>query len=173
MTRGADAPDELGSGYTARARRARLRRPGRNVLIAVVLSYAAFFAYAVGLADTGAGPDAEVDGTLVVRDCAANPLVLGLRSTCTGTIEPGPGHLQEGTPLGYAASYSPLTAEDVGTPVPMHDTSAATGPEGWERVGDEQAPFAAKLAVGPLALLALGFWYVTAASLIARAAGRR
>ena len=157
------------SGTTGRAHRVRseqLRKPGRNFVIALLLSYAAFFDYAVFFADSGPGAP-QPDGELVLASCEPNWLVFGARAHCTGTVTPGPNHLREGTPSRYDMAFSRFEESEVGKPIQVHDPSKSDSGKQWHSINAVERPFTAELLIGVFALFALCFWYITIMGVIA------
>lgn len=152
-------------GTTYRRRRRVLARPGRNFVIALLLSYAAFFSYGVYFADASSGGP-EVEGQLVLTACEPNWALLGARSQCEGTITVGPGELKAGQSIPYSAAFSWFESADVGRPIPVHNASVAEADGGWEALDEQETPVLAELFIGPLAIAALAGWYITLAGII-------
>lgn len=122
--------------------------------MAVVLTYAAYFAYGAFIANTDQGrPEAEA--RVAVESCSPNWLLLGARSYCVGTITT-PG----GKSVEYRSQFSDFTAADVGREMPVYDEFEGISGRTWKPVQAGAPATGAKLAIGPLFIGAVGFWYL-------------
>lgn len=169
MRRGDAAPDGGGRGYTYRVRRAQSARPWRNLLIGLVVGYAAFFDYGVFIAESGSG-NPEAEGELMIQSCEPNWLVLGARSQCSGTVTPGASHLRAGASMDFESSFSRFEAEDVRHAIPVYDTSISDSGEQWRTTESVDSPLLAKLLIGPLVMIAAGYVFVGITGLVGRSA---
>ncbi|QGK69198.1 hypothetical protein GIY23_06325 [Allosaccharopolyspora coralli] len=139
-------------------RQRELKRPGRNIVIALLLACATFYLYSLFLANTsflhsGDQIGARQEGVLTIESCEPNWLLFGARSVCSGTIVPEGAQGRSDEFVKYVNKYSDLRGGAVGTAVPAKEVSGVFGMS-WKAVPVPEAGFVPSLLIGPLAIAA-------------------
>lgn len=116
--------------------------------LAVLLTYAAYFTYGAFLTNTHSGTS-PAEGRLAVESCEPNRTVLGLRSSCSGTITRKEGF--ESRSNRYDREFSQFGASDVGKRTPVYPGGSGD----WQPKYRESAPrwpggLVLSLAIGAL-----------------------
>ncbi|MBA8825372.1 hypothetical protein FHX42_002723 [Saccharopolyspora lacisalsi] len=130
-------------------------------IMAVVMSYAAYFDHGVFLAKAHEGTPSP-EGRLVVESCEPNWTVLGLRSTCTGTVTP----LLTDDTEHYEASFSRFDSADVGRSIDVFRSYGILAGQSWTAAREDVPPPPAEFLIGGSLLVAFAFWYLFLARLV-------
>lgn len=144
------------------------RRPiWQPFVMLVIVVYAFYFIYGVFMVNTIESPK-KAEGVLRIESCTPNWTLLGVRSSCSGTIEPFDNHFQYGEVVEYDAWFSYFTEEDVGKKIRVYDEFAGVRGRVWKNVNAGHPPVLGELLLGPLFMAAVGFAWVFVADTVLR-----